>query len=143
MVKHYPIVLQARPRGFHLITKEILSRLPALPEAGILQLFIQHTSAGICINENADPDVLHDFELFFERLAPENMPGLRHTLEGPDDMPAHIKAVLTGTSVSIPIMGGKLALGTWQGIYLGEFRNRGGRRRVIATVVECGAPDSA
>ncbi|HHJ50478.1 MAG TPA: YjbQ family protein [Phaeodactylibacter sp.] len=136
MVKHYPIVLRARPQGFHLITAEVLAQLPELPETGILQLFIRHTSAGICINENADPDVLHDFELFFERLAPEDMPGLRHTLEGPDDMPAHIKAVLTGSSVSIPIADGKLALGTWQGIYLGEFRRRGGSRKLLASVYQ-------
>ena len=136
MVKHYPIVLQARSQGFHLITAEVLAQLPELPETGILQLFIRHTSAGICINENADPDVLHDFELFFERLAPEDMPGLRHTLEGPDDMPAHIKAVLTGSSVSIPIADGKLALGTWQGIYLGEFRRRGGSRKLLASVYQ-------
>ncbi len=135
MIQHHIITLQARSRGFHLITDEVLAQLPALPQSGLLHLFIQHTSAGICVNENADPDVLHDFELFFDRLAPENLPGLRHTLEGPDDMPAHIKAVLTGSTVSIPIIEGKLALGTWQGIYLGEFRNRGGRRRLVATLL--------
>lgn len=135
MIKHYSIRLQARPKGFHLITQEVLSQIPYLPSRGLLQLFIQHTSAGVCINENADPDVLHDFELFFERLAPEKLPGLRHTLEGPDDMPAHIKAVLIGSSVSIPIQDGHLCLGTWQGIYLGEFRNRGGSRKLMATVI--------
>ncbi len=135
MIEHHSLVLRPKTRGFHLITEEILEQLPPLPTKGLLHLFILHTSAGICINENADPDVLHDFALFFERLAPEHLPGLRHTLEGPDDMPAHIKAVLIGTSVSIPIAQGRLALGTWQGIYLGEFRNRGGSRKLMASLI--------
>ncbi len=135
MIKHHSITLQAKSRGFHLITEEVLQQLPPLPSEGLLHVFILHTSAGICINENADPDVLHDFSLFFDRLAPEHLPGLRHILEGPDDMPAHIKAALIGTSVSIPIIGGRLALGTWQGLYLGEFRNRAGNRKLLASVL--------
>lgn len=99
-----------------------------------MHLYIKHTSAGLAINENASPSVLNDFEMVFNRLVPENEPGLTHTLEGPDDMPAHIKAVLSGSSVSIPISDGVLNLGTWQGIYLCEFRNYGGCRRVVATI---------
>lgn len=106
-----------------------------LPEAGILHLFIQHTSAALAINEAADPDVLTDFESIFNRMVPEGMSFLTHTLEGPDDMPAHVKAVLAGSSISIPIVDGRLALGTWQGIYLCEFRNRGGARKLVATVI--------
>ncbi|MEO1451655.1 MAG: secondary thiamine-phosphate synthase enzyme YjbQ, partial [Bacteroidota bacterium] len=101
---------------------------------GILHLFIQHTSAGLCLNENADPSVRVDFESIFNRLVPENQPYYTHTLEGSDDMPAHVKSVLAGAHVSIPISGGQLALGTWQGIYLCEFRNHGGRRRLLATI---------
>lgn len=123
-------------RGFHLITREVLSVFDKLPERGILHLFIQHTSAGICINEAADPDVLHDFDLFFEKLAPEHLPGIHHTLEGPDDMPAHIKSVLSGAEITIPIIKNRLALGTWQGIYLCEFRNKAAARRLIGTVME-------
>jgi secondary thiamine-phosphate synthase enzyme len=134
MVRQIEISLPAHPRGFHLITAEVLRHIGTLPDAGILHLFIQHTSAGLAINENADPSVLTDFEMIFNRLVPENTPGLTHTLEGPDDMPAHVKAVLSGNSVSIPISGGALNLGTWQGIYLCEFRNYGGRRRVVATI---------
>ncbi len=100
-----------------------------------MHLFIQHTSAGLAINENADPSVRVDFEGFFNRLVPENLPFLTHTIEGSDDMPAHVKSVLAGGSVSIPITGGRLNLGTWQGIYLCEFRNNGGRRRLVATVI--------
>lgn len=118
-----------------MITNEVIRQIGNLPEKGLLHLFIRHTSAGLAINENADPDVLHDFALYFDKLAPENLQGMRHTLEGPDDMPAHIKAALTGASVSIPISGHALALGTWQGIYLCEFRNRGRRRTLIATII--------
>lgn len=126
--------LRPYPRGFHIITQEILQQLPALPQAGLLTLFIKHTSAGLTINENADPDVRTDFERIFNKLVPENMPFLEHTIEGPDDMPAHIKAALVGSSVTIPITNGRFNLGTWQGIYLCEFRNRGGSRRVVATI---------
>jgi len=135
LVIHTEIFLKAKPQGFHLITQEILSQLQELPENGLLHLFISHTSAGICINEHCDPDVLHDFNLFFDRLAPEKLPGIKHILEGPDDMPAHIKAVLCGSSVSIPISQKRIQLGTWQGIYLGEFRNNAPERKVISSLI--------
>ncbi|EJF52681.1 secondary thiamine-phosphate synthase enzyme [Saprospira grandis DSM 2844] len=135
-IQHHSIALQAKNRGFHLITTEVLQQLPKLPQNGLFQLFIQHTSAGLTINENADPDVRMDFETIFNRLVPENQQGLLHTLEGPDDMPAHIKTAFTGTSLSIPIIQGQLALGTWQGLYLCEFRNYGGRRKLIATIID-------
>ena len=135
MMKQIELTLKPYPRGYHLITSEVLSHLGNLPETGLLHLFIKHTSAGLTINENADADVRVDFETFFNRIVPENLPGLVHTLEGPDDMPAHIKATLTGSSVTVPISGGRLNLGTWQGIYLCEFRNRGGSRRLVATIL--------
>ncbi len=128
------ITLPAFSRGFHLIT-DIIEAEIQLPATGILTLFIQHTSAGLTINENADPDVRVDFEQIFNKLVPENMPFLTHTLEGSDDMPAHIKASLVGASVTIPIVDGQLALGTWQGIFLCEFRNHGGQRKILATVM--------
>ncbi len=134
MVKHQLIRLRPYERGFHIITEAITEQLQ-LPEQGILQLFIQHTSAGLTINENADPDVRVDFEQIFNRMVPENLPFLTHTMEGPDDMPAHIKASLVGASISIPIVNGQLDLGTWQGIYLCEFRNRGGSRKIRATMI--------
>lgn len=134
MILQKEITLSPYERGYHLITREVLAELPALPDRGILHLFIKHTSAGLTVNENADPSVREDFETIFNRLVPENMEGLQHTLEGPDDMTAHIKAALTGSSVSIPITRGKLNLGTWQGIYLCEFRNRGGSRKLVATI---------
>lgn len=123
------------PRGIHLITNVILSELGRLPESGMLHLFILHTSAGLCINENADPTVRRDMEKSFDLLAKENEPFYEHTVEGSDDMPAHIKAVLMGHSVQIPISKGKLVLGTWQGIFLGEFRNRAGGRKLVATIL--------
>jgi secondary thiamine-phosphate synthase enzyme len=135
MVKQTEFSLPAHPRGFHLITAEVLRQVGPLPTEGLLQLFIQHTSAGLAINENADPSVRVDFEGFFNRLVPENLPFLTHTFEGPDDMPAHVKSVLAGSSVSIPITSSRLNLGIWQGIYLCEFRNNGGRRRLVATVI--------
>jgi secondary thiamine-phosphate synthase enzyme len=134
MIVQQEFRLPAYPRGFHLITQEVLKALPKLPEQGLLHLFIKHTSAGLAINENADPSVLADFESIFNHLVPENMPFLTHTLEGPDDMPAHIKSVLAGSSLSIPISQYRLNLGTWQGIYLCEFRNRGGNRGLVATI---------
>jgi len=133
MINQKQIRLQARQRGFHLITREVLSQI-ALPESGLLNLFIQHTSAGISINENADPTVLTDFETIFNKLVPENDPDYRHTTEGSDDMPAHIKSSITGVSITIPIQNHQLALGMWQGIYLCEFRNNGGQRRLLATI---------
>ncbi len=133
MIKHVSIQLPPYERGFHLITDKVLSDI-ALPDEGVFHLFIQHTSAGLCINENCDRDVLHDFELYFNRLAPEELAGIKHTVEGPDDMPAHIKSTLVGSSISIPIIKGKLALGVWQGIYLCEFRDRARSRSLIATI---------
>src|SRR5512147_1571628 len=118
MIRHYKLAVGPFPRGFHLITKQVLDTVQYWPEEGMLQLFIQHTSAGICINENADITVRQDFELYFNRLAPENIPGLQHDIEGPDDMPAHIKSTIAGSSIQLPIINGKPALGTWQGIFL-------------------------
>ena len=136
MVIYVQVVLPAFPRGFHLIDAHILQAVGAFPNNGLLHVFIQHTSAGICINENADPTVLQDFNSVFDRLVPEGQSYYAHTLEGDDDMPAHIKSVLTGHSVSIPIVIGALALGTWQGIYLCEFRNRGGNRRLMVSIYQ-------
>lgn len=129
------IQLKARSRGFHLITGEILQAFPSLSEikAGVCQVFIQHTSASLTINENADPTVRMDFEMYFNRSVPENDPDYRHDYEGSDDMPAHLKASLLGSSVMIPIRNGRLALGTWQGIYLCEHRDYGGSRGIVIT----------
>ncbi|HHH55116.1 MAG TPA: YjbQ family protein [Bacteroidetes bacterium] len=133
MIIQKEFVLNHYPRGFHIITEEVVNNLE-LPETGLLNLFIHHTSAGLTINENYDSTVLDDFETTFNKLVPENMPYYTHTVEGPDDMPAHIKSTLVGNSVTIPITNGKLNLGTWQGIYLCEFRNGGRRRKIIATI---------
>ncbi|WP_324674258.1 secondary thiamine-phosphate synthase enzyme YjbQ [Hymenobacter sp. GOD-10R] len=129
--------LPAVRRGFHLITDLLSAELPELEQikVGTAHFFIQHTSASLSINENADPTVRHDFEEFFNRTAPEKAPYFRHNTEGSDDMPAHLKAAMLGTSVTIPITNGQLALGTWQGVYLGEHRNHGGRRWVVATLM--------
>ncbi|UKN02631.1 secondary thiamine-phosphate synthase enzyme YjbQ [Paracrocinitomix mangrovi] len=135
-MEQFNIRLESKSRGFHLITREILSNIPDLPQQGIFHLFIQHTSAGICINENADPTVLMDMNNWFDRNIKENEPYYQHVFEGADDMPAHIKSVLTGTSISIPIVNGKLALGTWQGIYLGEFRDHASGRNLIVSILE-------
>ena len=134
MWKQVEFDLQSRRRGFHLITGEILRNLPPLPEVGLLHLFIKHTSAGLSINENADPDVRMDMESIFNHLVKEREPYYQHTLEGNDDMPAHAKSSIIGTSVTIPITNGKLNLGTWQGIYLGEFRDYGSNRQMVATI---------
>ena len=134
MIQQIAIQLPPYERGFHLVTREILNQLPTLPQVGLFNLFIQHTSAGLSINENADPSVRVDFESIFNKLVPENEPYLTHTLEGPDDMPAHIKAALVGSSVTIPITNSALNLGIWQGIYLCEFRDHGGRRKLVATI---------
>ncbi len=134
MVKQYAFSLPAFERGFHLITSLVLNELGELPQQGILHLFIQHTSAGLTINENADPTVRQDFESSFNHIVKENEPFYIHTYEGADDMPAHIKSSLVGSSVSVPISNHQLNFGTWQGIYLCEFRNRGGRRKLVATV---------
>lgn len=130
------IRLSPKSRGFHIITSEIVEQLIELPNKGLLHLFIQHTSAGIGINENADPTVLTDMNQWFNRNIKENEPYYQHTYEGPDDMPAHIKSILMGTDLNIPIVNGRLALGTWQGIYLGEFRNRASSRTVVASIIE-------
>jgi secondary thiamine-phosphate synthase enzyme len=134
MVQQVQFALPPMERGYHLITRLVTDQLPALPTTGMLHVFIQHTSAGLTINENADPSVLTDFEQVFNHLVPENLPYLTHTMEGPDDMPAHIKATLVGSSVSLPITNGELNLGTWQGIYLCEFRNRPRARTLVCTV---------
>ena len=126
--------MQSRKRGFHLITGEVLRNLPPLPKVGLLHLFIKHTSAGLSINENADPDVRVDMESIFNHLIKEREPYYQHTLEGDDDMPAHAKSSIIGTTVTVPITNGKLNLGTWQGIYLCEFRDYGGNRRIVATI---------
>jgi len=127
--------LRERKRGFHIITSEVIHALPEMAElkTGVCQVFIQHTSASLCINENADPTVRQDFEMYFNKAVPENDPDYRHDDEGPDDMPAHLKAAMLGSSVTIPIRNGKLALGTWQGIYLCEHRNYGGQRHLVVT----------
>jgi secondary thiamine-phosphate synthase enzyme len=130
------LTLEPRPRGFHLITREVLAALPEVSEmqVGLLHLLLRHTSASLTLNENASPDVRRDFEAWFNRAVPERSDLWTHTLEGPDDMPAHIKASLLGASLTIPIGGGRLALGTWQGLYLCEHRDRGGPRSLTATL---------
>jgi len=130
------IRLKPRARGIHLVTSEVVGALPQIGalRVGILHLFIQHTSASLSINENADPDVRGDMERWLDRVVPEGAPEFVHTAEGPDDMPAHLKTAILGTSVTIPVREGGLALGTWQGIYLGEHREAGGARRVVATL---------
>lgn len=135
MVEQIEITLSTYKRGFHLITNEIVNRLPKLPNIGIVNIFIMHTSAAITINENADSTVRTDFETFFNRLVPDGSAWFNHNSEGDDDMPAHIKASLIGQSLSIPITNNRLNLGTWQGIYLCEFRNSGSQRRLIITIL--------
>lgn len=129
------LVLEQKPRGFHIITNRVEACLPQISEIkiGMLQVFIQHTSASLCVNENADPTVRQDFEMFFNKTVQENDPDYKHDYEGSDDMPAHLKSALLGSSVSIPIRNGKLALGTWQGIYFCEHRDFGGRRKFVVT----------
>jgi secondary thiamine-phosphate synthase enzyme len=130
------IELRPRPRGFHLITRDVLGELPELDDVavGLLHLFLRHTSASLTLNENASPDVRDDFESFFDVAVPEDASYWTHTIEGPDDMPAHIKASVLGPSLSLPVADGRLALGTWQGIYLCEHRERGGPRSLLATL---------
>lgn len=135
MVRQTVFTLRPRPRGFHLVTDEVFAHLPTLPDAGLLHLFIRHTSAALTVNENADPDVQRDLAAIFDRLVPERQPYFRHTLEGDDDMPAHAKASLIGPEVTIPITRGRLNLGTWQGIYLCEFRNHAVGRQIVATII--------
>jgi secondary thiamine-phosphate synthase enzyme len=130
------VVLDPRPRGFHLVGDEVLAALPEVGSlsVGLLHLLIRHTSAALALNENASPPVRDDFRSWFDRAVPEEASYWTHTLEGPDDMPAHIKSSLLGPSLTLPVSGGRLALGTWQGIYLCEFRDSGGPRRVVATL---------
>ncbi len=135
MMQQLEFTLPAHKRGFHLITDTIVKHLPELPQTGMLFLFIKHTSAGLTINENADPSVRADFESSFNILAPENAPHYTHNDEGPDDMPAHIKTALVGYSVTVPITNHHINLGTWQGIYLCEFRNHARGRTIVATVL--------
>ncbi|GAB4269640.1 MAG: secondary thiamine-phosphate synthase enzyme YjbQ [Candidatus Promineifilaceae bacterium] len=130
------ITLSPKIRGFHLVTQEIVAQVPELSQfsVGLAHIFIQHTSASLTLNENADPTVRQDMERHFNELVPENAPYYIHTYEGPDDMPAHIKAVLLGASLTLPVRNGRFQLGTWQGIYLCEHRNYGGQRRLVVTV---------
>ena len=130
------ITLDPKPRGFHLVTSEVLDRVPEIQDVrvGLLHVFIQHTSASLTINENAAPAVRGDLERHFDEMVPENQPYYEHTVEGPDDMPAHIKASMLDTSLSIPIQDGRLAFGTWQGIYLNEHRDNGGARSLLLTI---------
>ncbi len=134
MTQQFEFNIPAHPRGFHIITSEVLNNIEELPQMGVLHLFIKHTSAGLTINENADQTVLGDFESSFNHIVRENEPFYKHTYEGSDDMPAHIKSTLVGSSISIPISNHQLNLGTWQGIYLCEFRNHGGSRKLVATI---------
>ncbi len=135
MIQQYELSLPPFPRGYHLITSHLLAKLKNLPMTGIMNVFIMHTSAGLSLNENADPSVRDDFESFMNKLVPEDDPVYSHIFEGSDDMPAHLKSSLIGSSVSIPIHEGRLRLGTWQGLYLCEFRDHGGSRRLVVTVI--------
>ena len=135
MIQQKEFSLRPFPRGIHLVTGEIMRQLPQLPSRGIINILIKHTSAALAINENADPDVRHDLAEIFDRLVPENAPYYLHTDEGPDDMPSHAKSVLVGPSLTIPITDGHLNLGIWQGIYLCEFRDYGGTRNLVATII--------
>jgi len=134
MIQQKEIMLPALSRGFHIITSQIEKELENLPESGLLNIFIKHTSAGLTINENADPSVIDDFESFMKRLVPEDTSLFSHTMEGSDDMPAHIKSSVFGVSLNIPISQHRLNLGTWQGIYLCEFRNSRHRRKLVLTI---------
>ena len=134
MIEQIEFALRPQRRGFHLVTEEVLSHLPALPGQGVLHLFVKHTSCALTINENFDPSVRTDLAGIYDRMVPENAPYYSHTDEGPEDMPSHAKSTMTGVSLSIPITNGRLNLGTWQGIYLCEFRNHGGARKIVATI---------
>jgi secondary thiamine-phosphate synthase enzyme len=134
MIQQFEITLPGFKKGYHLISSFIEQNLPDMPEKGIMNIFVKHTSAGITINENADPSVRTDFESFINKMIPENDPDYIHTYEGADDMPAHLKASIIGQSVTIPITNGQLNLGTWQGVYFCEFRNVGGKRKIVVTI---------
>ena len=136
MIQQTTFTLSAKHRGCHLVTREILAQLPPLPQTGLLNLFVQHTSCALTINENADPDVRSDMDRIMNHLVKENEAYYDHILEGSDDMPAHAKCSLFGVSLTIPISDHRINLGTWQGIYLCEFRNYGGSRRIVATIYE-------
>ena len=135
MIAQVEITLKPRRRGFHLVTNEIVCKLPPLPKTGLLNLFVKHTSCGLTINENADPDVRTDMESIFNRIVPERQPFYTHTLEGDDDMPAHAKSTISGVSLTIPITNRRPNLGTWQGVYLCEYRHYGGSRRIVVTII--------
>ena len=135
MIQQVEVYLKPMPKGFHLVTCEIMRQLPQLPKTGLMNVFVKHTSCGLSINENCDPDVREDMETIFNKLVPENRPEYMHTLEGSDDMPAHAKSVISGVSLTIPITNGRLNLGTWQGIYFNEYRNHGGTRKLIVTIM--------
>ena len=135
MITQTEFSLRPFPRGIHLVTGAVLEKLPSLPSKGLLHLLIKHTSAALALNENADPDVRRDLNAIFDRLVPENAPFYLHTDEGPDDMPSHAKSVIVGSSLTLPVTGGRLNLGTWQGIYLCEFRDHGGPRHIVATII--------
>lgn len=135
MAQQYSLTLPRHSKGFHIVTDQVRKALGKLPDTGLLHVFILHTSAGLAVNENADQTVRHDMDKSFDVLAPENQPFYEHTVEGPDDMPAHIKSLLVGSSVSIPITNGELNLGTWQGIYLCEFRENATPRKLVMTVL--------
>ncbi len=136
LIKQTELQLRARPRGFHLITSEVEQALSQLGQiqVGLLHVFIRHTSASLTINENADPTVRQDFESHFNEMVPENAPYYRHTFEGPDDMPAHLKSSILGSSLTVPVTSGRLNMGTWQGIYLCEHRDHGGARTLVLTL---------
>ncbi|MDE5875296.1 MAG: secondary thiamine-phosphate synthase enzyme YjbQ [Muribaculaceae bacterium] len=134
MIDQIEFRLTAKRRGCHLITRDILSHIPSLPEKGLLNIFVKHTSCGLTINENADPDVRTDLANILNNIVPERQPYYRHTMEGDDDMPAHAKSSLMGVSLTIPISNRRLNLGTWQGIYLCEFRDYGGERTIVLTI---------
>jgi secondary thiamine-phosphate synthase enzyme len=142
MLAQGEIRLDPYPRGFHLITREVLAAVPRIAEVevGLLHLFIRHTSASLTLNENASPDVRRDFSSYFDAAVPEDAPYWTHALEGPDDMPAHVKSSLLGPSLTIPVAGGRLGLGTWQGVYLCEHRDHGGPRALVATLWGEAAP---
>jgi secondary thiamine-phosphate synthase enzyme len=135
MVQQVEITLKPKSRGFHLVTNEIISQLPVLPQTGIINIFTKHTSCGLSINENCDPDVRIDMETIFNHIVPERQSYYEHTLEGPDDMPAHAKSTISGVSITIPITNGHLNMGTWQGIYFCEYRNHGGARKLVVTIM--------
>lgn len=134
MIYQKEFTVQARRRGFELITRQVEAQLPETDSDGILHLFMKHTSASLTLNENADPSVRDDFESFIDTLVPENHPVYTHTMEGPDDMPAHLKSSIIGNSLTIPLTHGRMNLGTWQGIYLCEYRNHGGSRKIVMTI---------